>query len=195
MLSRQKVLEYAGMSFIGAIVSVLFVLFSTLFCGFIVNIPTLRERGAWFGASSGFGPQYLSYLFYLNELVLSDEMLGQTVTIKVSPPPCTPLSVSRHAPRLKRLSPRAASCPACGKLSRGRQAVRRAAGFRMPLAATSSRVPYSSGRVAPRPASGPSRSGPAVQHLHNPRRGGDGPPRLCQQLLASGRAARPCVLV
>merc|ERR1719198_1896263 len=65
---------------VATILSVLFVLLSTLFCGFIVNLPTLDARGAWFGGAS-FGPQYFSYLYYLNELVISDEMLGHDITV------------------------------------------------------------------------------------------------------------------
>lgn len=56
-------------------------LLSLLFCGFIVNLPTLQSRDGWF-TRSGFAPQYLSFLYYLNELMISDEMLGKTVTIK-----------------------------------------------------------------------------------------------------------------
>jgi len=78
-------------SAVATILSVLFVLLSTLFCGFIVNLPTLAERGAWFGGGLGsFGPQYLSYLYYLNELVISDEMLGHTITIKANLEPGKP---------------------------------------------------------------------------------------------------------
>jgi len=70
---------------VATILSVLFVLLSTLFCGFIVNLPTLQQRGAWFGETgSTFGPQYFSYLFYLNELAMSDEMLKHIVTVKVN---------------------------------------------------------------------------------------------------------------
>lgn len=47
--------------------------------GFIVNLPTLSDRG-WF-KEGGFGPQHFSLLFYLNELAISDEMIGREITV------------------------------------------------------------------------------------------------------------------
>ena len=78
-------------------------------------MPTLHDRGAWFGVvvSGGgeggeggggegggwwFGPQYFSFLFYLNELTISDEMIGRTVTISVHLQPDKPTGVRFHAP-------------------------------------------------------------------------------------------------
>jgi hypothetical protein len=57
---------------------VLLLLLPVLFSGFLVNLPALARRGVS-------GVQYASFLFYLNELVVSDEMLGQTVTVNGGP--------------------------------------------------------------------------------------------------------------
>ena len=72
------------------------IIFGFLFCGFVVNLPTLRERplGAW---GETLGPQYLSYLYYLNELTLSDELLGRTVTIKAKIQPGQPPQIYQVA--------------------------------------------------------------------------------------------------
>jgi ATP-binding cassette subfamily G (WHITE) protein 2 len=67
---------------LATLLSVVFVLLSTLFCGFVVNLPTLEARAAALGASWA-RPQFLSFLFYLSELTVSDEMLGSTVIIDV----------------------------------------------------------------------------------------------------------------
>ena len=72
-------------------------------------MPTLHDRGAWFGGGGGgggggegggwwFGPQYFSFLFYLNELAISDEMIGRTVTISVHLQPGKPAGVRFHGP-------------------------------------------------------------------------------------------------
>ena len=53
-------------------------LLSILFCGFIVNLPTLQMHDTALGS---LGLQYFSYLFYHNELVISDEMLGRMITV------------------------------------------------------------------------------------------------------------------
>ena len=81
---------------VATVLSVCFVLLSTLFCGFVVNLPTLLSRGggSWWG---GLGPQYLSYLYYLNELTMSDELMGQTVTIKANLVPGQPPDIYQVA--------------------------------------------------------------------------------------------------
>ena len=80
-------------SAVATIFSVLFVLMSTLFCGFIVNLPTLQKHNAWLLQEGGWGPQYLSFLFYLNELVIADEMLGRTITVEAHLEPGKPPAV------------------------------------------------------------------------------------------------------
>jgi len=68
-------------SAVATILSVLFILLSMLFCGFIVNLPTLEARGAWLGPLP---PRFLSFLYYFAELVISDELIGQTVVVRDS---------------------------------------------------------------------------------------------------------------
>ena len=67
-------------STVATIISVLFMLLSALFCGFIVNLPTLASQGPA-SASIANILAHSSYLYYWNELVLSDEMLGKTIKV------------------------------------------------------------------------------------------------------------------
>ncbi|KAL3918800.1 MAG: hypothetical protein SGPRY_005872, partial [Prymnesium sp.] len=60
---------------VATLLSVFFALFSMLFCGLLVNLPAIQLRGAgWL--------HYGSSLYYLNELLLSDELIGREVQIK-----------------------------------------------------------------------------------------------------------------
>lgn len=71
---------------VATLLSVSFALVSMLFCGFLVNIPAISQRGAG-------KLRYLSSLFYLNEIVISDEMIGATVRTGAQ-------SASTHAHRM-----------------------------------------------------------------------------------------------
>jgi len=64
---------------VATLLCIAFGLLSMLFCGFLVNLPAIEQRAFQLTANHSISFGWLrwgSSLFYLNELVLSDEMLG-----------------------------------------------------------------------------------------------------------------------
>ena len=76
-------------SSVATILSVLFILFTVLFCGFVVNIPTLQARGT--AALGAWQPHHFSFLYYFNELLLYDEIKGKTIDLKWQPDQAQPV--------------------------------------------------------------------------------------------------------